>query len=492
MLRNSAKVRDVALSSSSYFFAIWLLVYAVVATNHEPWVDELQQINIALGWGGKLDLLQISYLEATPPYWFVMLKAVGSVFGVAVGLKVLGFLLASVTAFLWYRIETIPLWSRIGISYSLVIFFEHLVVVRVYAATLLLLVIYLWMKRNTRLNPYAENWREIAAICLLGGSSIWGAYLGALILLMGIARNVHLIRKWQASLSYALFTSASLLATQIGQGRNWPGQGSWTSEASIIEFFGNPIVALRNSLLPIPNADLESGTFALSAIGVPISALSALTVLTVLCLVFMKLERATLAVFLASTGLMTLHLSFIYLGGLRHWAYYFLMLGIAVYFSQPMKSRWARLGVALILSAQAASSIVIAGQDVFRSFSVGELLSEIELPNNAFIVALDDPANVMATFNLEEEEVYSLKGGEVRSFWLLNDEGQQLSTQLPVSCQASRKFVAITSDPPLQETSGSVSELSHGFNSTEDKLWVITWPACTADYWEEALKIAEN
>jgi hypothetical protein len=199
MLETIAKVRRLTISPSWYFFATWLLVYVVVATNHEPWVDELQQINIALSWGHELSLLEISYLEATPPYWFALLKAA-----------------AALTAFFWYRIESIPLWARVGLSFSLVVFFEHLVVVRVYAATLLLLVIYLWLKRNSRFDAYPKNWLETLAICLLGASSIWGAYLGALLLLMGIAADVRHIRNWQVWFSFTVVTSMSLAATQIG------------------------------------------------------------------------------------------------------------------------------------------------------------------------------------------------------------------------------------------------------------------------------------
>jgi hypothetical protein len=492
MLVTNAKVRGLTITPSWYFFAIWLLLYVVVASNHEPWVDELQQINIALSWGQELSLLEISYLEATPPYWFALLKAVGTIFGVAEGLKLLGFSIAALTAFFWYRIESIPLWARVGLSFSLVVFFEHLVVVRVYAATLLLLVIYLWLKRNSRIDAYPKNWLETLAICLLGASSIWGAYLGALILLMGIAADVRHIRNWQVWFSFTVVTSISLAATQIGQGRNWPGRGNNERDTTILELLGNPVVALRNSLLPIPNAELQSGTFALSSLGETTSALTALMMLMLLALVFLRLGRPALVLFLASSALMTIHMSFIYLGGLRHWGYYFLMLGVAVFFSRSRNSRLEKIMLVLILSAQAASTMVIAGQDVFRSFSVGQLLSQAQLPSHSFIVALDDPANVMANFNLKGEDIYSVKGGERRPYWLLNDKGQRLNTELPSSCDGSRSLFAISSAPPSAATSGSVSELTHGFNSTEDKLWVITWPICTADSWEEALAIAEK
>ncbi len=477
---------------SRFPLAIWLTVYTLVSLNHEPWVDEIQQMQIALAMNPSFGLLNVSYLEATPSYWFATLWVFGSLFGVELGLKALGLLLATLTGILWYSIQSIPLWLRISISFSLVVFFEYLIVVRVYAFTLLLLVWYLWKKRNHFNNALPSRASEIIVISLLGMSSIWGAYVGGLIFSIGLCADPGRFREWKAIVAFCTSSILGVLNTQIGVGRQWPGQRFFQPSEPLWESMGNSLVALRNALLPMPNLELQAGTFWLSSMGSVISGLTALMTLSVVTFALWSLGLRGFTPFALSVLLLVAHMTLIYLGGLRHWGFFLIFIGVILLFNPgpwPQLRKWA---FAVVLAVQGFSSLLVSGQDLFKPFSVGLELSKLDIDDDVFVVALDDPSNVMAGVNMSGVDVYSIKGGDYRPYWLLSKEGQKLVLEKPSSCLPSNKLVAISSNPVRPGPAREVIELQAGFNANEDNLWILSWETCTVETWNEVASLAQN
>lgn len=266
-------------------FCLFVGLYVTVSLFHEPWFDEAQAWQIAKCASLREILFELPHYECHPPLWHLILMIparLGVSYGV--GLKSLGLLISSASAWIVLFRLSFPRPVRVALIFSYFFFYQYGVIVRPYGLMLLLFLLLSlsFPQRNRR--PW-QNFILLALICL---SSAYGILLAGGIcvcIVWELAREKGIKRLFRElftdprTLSLAvLFVLALLLAAEI-----MPGSDTYNA---VIED-ANPFwLCLICSLFTFPGECLvttaswfgRDGTL-LQTVSVPAYELTALVVI---------------------------------------------------------------------------------------------------------------------------------------------------------------------------------------------------------------------
>ena len=155
-------------------FVLFLVLYGIILSYHEPWFDEAQSWQIAKCASIKEMLFEIPHYEGHPPFWWLIL-AVQAKLGVPfeLGLKTVGALLTVSSVWLILFRMPYPRLMRLVLPFTYFVFYQYGVIVRPYTLMLLagLLLALAFPKKNEK--PFVFT----GALMLLCLSSAYGIVL---------------------------------------------------------------------------------------------------------------------------------------------------------------------------------------------------------------------------------------------------------------------------------------------------------------------------
>lgn len=125
--------------AETVLFVVYIAALAAVMMRHEPWVDEVRAWQIVQDSRSIPGLLAAERHEIHPALWYLALYAVKLLHGGIAGMQACHWLFAAgVAGIVIYR-SPFPLWLRIALLFSSVLFYEYGVISRNYAPGVLFL-----------------------------------------------------------------------------------------------------------------------------------------------------------------------------------------------------------------------------------------------------------------------------------------------------------------------------------------------------------------
>ena len=152
-------------------FGLFIVLYSIITAFHEPWFDEAQVWQIARCASLREILFEIPHYEGHPAFWSLIL-AIPAKLGVPfeVGIKSLGLLISSASAYLLIFRTKFPRLARLLIPFTYFFFYQYGVIVRPYGLLLLLMILLglIFPERD------AHPWRVFFVLLLLCLTSAYG------------------------------------------------------------------------------------------------------------------------------------------------------------------------------------------------------------------------------------------------------------------------------------------------------------------------------
>ena len=155
-------------------FAVYCISWILVSVFHEPWFDEAEAWQIARDASLKDILFVLPHYEGHPPLWHLILS-VPAKLGVPyeIGLKTVGFLLSSASAFLLIFLSPLPERIKCLLPFTYFLFYQYGVIVRPYTMLLLALLLSALTFRSRDRHPF----RFVFMLMLVCLSSAYGVVI---------------------------------------------------------------------------------------------------------------------------------------------------------------------------------------------------------------------------------------------------------------------------------------------------------------------------